>query len=326
MNLHEDIDFFKDAVSITAQHMGMPEVYVEKDYWVTLALRRIFTGATAQYTVFKGGTALSKCFTYINRFSEDIDLVLIKEKGLSANQLKARLKRLSETVSQVLPEIEVEGITSKKGMIRKTAHSYSRVFRGDLGQARDQIILESSWFGASEPTTTGKVASFISEMMAERDQLEMVAKYQLLPFEVNILAPERTLCEKIMSLVRFSYTDNPIRDLRNKIRHAYDLHQMLDQEHLSQFMDSLAFDTMIHNVGHDDELAFRNNKEWLYHHPSKALMFSNLEEVWSELIISYNGVFRTLVFGNLPDGVLVKKTMIRIKERLEMVDWKLQKQ
>jgi hypothetical protein len=30
------------------------------------------------------------------------------------------------------------------------------------------------------------------------------------PFEVLVLNPERTLCEKIMSLVRFSQTDEPI--------------------------------------------------------------------------------------------------------------------
>jgi hypothetical protein len=55
------------------------EVYVEKDYGLILALHHIFKGALAEYTIFKGGTALSKCFTYINMFSEDIYLLLIKE-------------------------------------------------------------------------------------------------------------------------------------------------------------------------------------------------------------------------------------------------------
>lgn len=324
MNLHEDKELFKDAVSVTAQHMGLPEIYVEKDYWVTLALRRIFEGTTAGFTVFKGGTALSKCFTYINRFSEDIDLVLIKEEGLSANQLKERLKRISNVVSDVLPEIEIEGITNKKGMIRKTAHSYSKVFRGDFGQARDVIILESSWLGAAEPVTKGKVSSFIWQMMEERGQLNLVEKYQLAPFEVSLLAPERTMCEKIMSLVRFSYSDNPVRDLRNKIRHVYDLHQLLGQEEISQFMASPDFDVMLHKVGHDDEAGFRNNKEWLYYHPSKALVFSNVDQIWPELMAAYNGVFRTLVFGNLPDAGMVKKTLERIQDRLQLVDWKLQ--
>lgn len=324
MNLHEDKELFRDAVSITAQEMGLPEIYVEKDYWVTLALRRIFEGDTAAYTVFKGGTALSKCFTYINRFSEDIDLVLMKEKGLSANQLKERLKRISKAVADVLPEIEVEGITNKKGMIRKTVHAYSKMFSGDFGQARDVIILESSWLGAAEPVTKGKVSSFIWQMMEKRGQLDLAEKYQLTPFEVSLLAPERTVCEKIMNLVRFSYSDDPVRDLRNKIRHVYDLHQLLRQTDISQFMASTDFDAMLHRVGYDDEISFRNNKEWLYYHPSKALVFSKVDQVWPELAATYNGVFRTLVFGDLPEASRMKETLERIKDRLQTVNWKLQ--
>ena len=144
MNLHENDELFRDAVAITAQHMHLPEIYIEKDYWVTLALERIFKGPLAEFTIFKGGTALSKCFTYINRFSEDIDLVVVKEQGVSFNQLKDRLKQISSSVAEWLPEVEVPGITNKKGMIRKTAHTYSKIFQGDFGQARDVVILESS--------------------------------------------------------------------------------------------------------------------------------------------------------------------------------------
>ena len=100
---------------------------------------------------------------------------------------------------------------------------------------------------------------------------------------------------------------------------------MLGQEDLSQFIDSPDFDAMLHKVGLDDELSFRNNKEWLYHHPSRALIFTNLEKLWPELVTSYNGVFRTLVFGNFPDAVMVKKTLIGIKDRLQIVEWQLQK-
>lgn len=323
MKLHENTELFRDAVVITARQMDIPEIYVEKDYWVTLALRRVFEGPTAAYTVFKGGTALSKCFTYINRFSEDVDLVLVKEEGLSANQLKERLKLISNAVSEALPEIEVAGITNKKGMIRKTAHSYPKIFNGDFGQVRDIIILESSWLGTSEPVIKGSVSSFIYQMMVDRGQSGMAEDYQLQPFEVSILAPQRTLCEKIMSLVRFSHSDNPARDLRNKIRHVYDLHQLLGQQEISQFFDSSQFDEMLHKVGRDDEASFRNNKEWLYIHPAKALIFSDLDQVWPELAETYNGTFRRLVFGTLPDAELVRKTLERIKDRISTLDWEL---
>lgn len=150
---------------------------------------------------------------------------------------------------------------------------------------------------------------------------ELAAAYNLLPFEVALLAPTRTLCEKIMSLVRFSYTDKPLVDLRNKIRHVYDLYQLLQQADLSTFFDSDSFDSMLYKVGRDDEVSFRNNKDWLYHHPAQALLFADLDRVWPELRSTYYGSFRNLVFGELPADEDVFQTLKRIQERLKLVVW-----
>ncbi len=123
MNLHENKELFKDAVIATSQLKGIPEIYIEKDYWITLALYEIFTSDAKEYCIFKGGTALSKCNRMIERFSEDIDIVLLKQGNESGNQLKHILKKVTEAVGKSLPEIEVKGITNKKGMIRKTAQT-----------------------------------------------------------------------------------------------------------------------------------------------------------------------------------------------------------
>ena len=42
---------------------------VEKDAWVTLMLRMIFTSELAEHFIFKGGASLSKAFNLIQRFS-----------------------------------------------------------------------------------------------------------------------------------------------------------------------------------------------------------------------------------------------------------------
>jgi hypothetical protein len=324
MKLHENRDLFANAVTITAQQMQLPEIYVEKDYWVTLALQRIFTGPLAEFTVFKGGTALSKCFSFIKRFSEDIDLVLLQDPTLSANQHKERLKRISQTVAELIPEVALQGTTNKKGMIRKTAHSYSQVFMGEFGQVRDLIILESSWLGSSEPVIPGLVSSFIYQMMQTRGQEELALQYNLMPFEVVLLSPTRTLCEKIMSLVRFSYTQNPLVNLRQKIRHLYDIHQLLGQQELKAFFGSTAFDTMLHKVAQDDAVSFRDNKEWLANHPTSALIFSDIDSVWLELKAAYLGSFKNLVFGPLPSAEAIQQTLIQLKERIALIEWKVE--
>lgn len=61
MKMHENIDLYTDAVKFTAQQINLQPEYVEKDYWVTYALFTIFSNEIGKDTVFKGGTALSKC-------------------------------------------------------------------------------------------------------------------------------------------------------------------------------------------------------------------------------------------------------------------------
>lgn len=39
MNLHDDNEAFSDLVAVTAETIGLPQIYVEKDYWITKALK-----------------------------------------------------------------------------------------------------------------------------------------------------------------------------------------------------------------------------------------------------------------------------------------------
>ena len=66
---------------------GYPANVVEKDWWVTLALKAVFDTPWASQLVFKGGTSLSKSWNLIERFSEDVDLVMDKTVlGFSADE------------------------------------------------------------------------------------------------------------------------------------------------------------------------------------------------------------------------------------------------
>jgi len=123
MKLHENISLYRDAIRFTAQQMKLQPEYVEKDYWVTYALFTVFNNEIAKDTIFKGGTALSKCYQLIDRFSEDIDLVVLRREGETDSKLKSKLKSISTVLESILPEVSIEGITHKMGMNRKTAHS-----------------------------------------------------------------------------------------------------------------------------------------------------------------------------------------------------------
>ncbi|MGN6603616.1 MAG: nucleotidyl transferase AbiEii/AbiGii toxin family protein [Ginsengibacter sp.] len=323
MTIHENKPLFQQAVRFTAQQMNLPEIYVEKDYWVTFALKTIFSSDIGSETVFKGGTALSKCFGLINRFSEDIDLVVLRGKQESNNQLTNKIRKIGRVVSAVMPEVNIDGITRKMGMNRKTAHSYQKEFQGDYGQIRDVIIIEATWLGYSEPYTATTVSSFIHKIMEEANQSDFTHQYDLSPFSLLVLEPRRTLCEKIMSLVRFSYTEDPVGDLKKKIRHCYDLYQLLRDIEIIHFFESPQFDIMLQKVATDDVASFRNNNHWLANHPGEARIFSDVESTWELIKSSYSGDFRNLVYGDFPEAEAVLKTLQLIRQRLDKLSWQV---
>ena len=62
------------AVSLS---MGLKSDIVEKDFWVCFLIDHIFNDCKYKDAfVFKGGTSLSKVYHVIERFSEDVDLIL----------------------------------------------------------------------------------------------------------------------------------------------------------------------------------------------------------------------------------------------------------
>ncbi len=61
----------------TAAKMGMTDAIIEKDFWVCYMLDYLFHRCKWKDKIaFKGGTSLSKSYGLIERFSEDIDLIL----------------------------------------------------------------------------------------------------------------------------------------------------------------------------------------------------------------------------------------------------------
>ena len=210
-------------------------------------------------------------------------------------------------------------------MIRKTAHSYQKTFQGEFGQVRDIIIVESTWLGSFEPYTTATVSSFVAEMMYANNQEALIKEYKLNPFEVQVLSLERTLCEKIMSLMRFSFTNDPIIDLNNKIRHVYDIDKLLDNKEVNTFFNSSGFDKLLLIVANDDIISFKNNNSWLENHPAAAMIYADVENTWSQMRNTFNTTFKELVYGELPTEEKMIGTLKKVYNRIVPVNWIINK-
>jgi predicted nucleotidyltransferase component of viral defense system len=77
-----DTSEFGPTLDAAAERLGISATAVEKDYWVSEVLRVLAKDFGDDF-IFKGGTSLSKGYRIIERFSEDVDiLVLPGERGL----------------------------------------------------------------------------------------------------------------------------------------------------------------------------------------------------------------------------------------------------
>lgn len=95
----------------TAAKMRMHPSIVEKDFWVCFLLDHLFHDCKYRdMFVFKGGTSLSKSYHVIERFSEDIDLILDWRKIINdeSNPWDERSKTKQDTYNKQINKAAAE--------------------------------------------------------------------------------------------------------------------------------------------------------------------------------------------------------------------------
>src|SRR5450432_4354148 len=109
---------------------------VEKNFWVCWALQRIFTSAKLPGPLFKGGTSLSKVYKVIERFSEDVDIVLDRHAfGFTGEQDPTNIAGTNKR-SRKLDELAARCSETVHGTVR---HEIQESFRLVLGEADWEI-------------------------------------------------------------------------------------------------------------------------------------------------------------------------------------------
>ncbi|MCB0994627.1 MAG: nucleotidyl transferase AbiEii/AbiGii toxin family protein [Acidimicrobiales bacterium] len=207
-----------------AERLGVDRGAVEKDYWATEVLRSACSmDVSGDGVVFKGGTSLSKAFGLIERFSEDVDLLVVTTA--TGNALKRALRGVADRVSADLG-IECDREREGRGYLNArfdypTASPASYLTSG--------VLLEMGSRGGPAPNEIRAVGSLMSEAAAVIDPTAERDFADLTRFDVTVLAPERTLAEKLAFLHhRASVGD--LDSLRRGARHLYDVALVLRSE------------------------------------------------------------------------------------------------
>lgn len=78
----------EQEIRTIAQEQGVMPTVIEKDYYVGILLNSISMDAHKKNFIFKGGTALRKCYFKDYRFSEDIDFTVTTRKLNTEQKLR----------------------------------------------------------------------------------------------------------------------------------------------------------------------------------------------------------------------------------------------
>lgn len=314
MNLHENKKLFTDAVLAASEQLDIRPVYIEKDYWITRSLKMMARNESAQRAIFKGGTSLSKGYRIGNRFSEDIDIAISDADAMTGNQLKTLIKRIAKEMTVGMEEVDVPGVTSKGSRYYKAMYSYPNVLGKAIKETVNigQLLVEINSFANPYPYVSKELDCFISEFLRATGNDSIIAEYGMEPFVVNILDKRQTLTEKLVSLIRFSFSENCIYDIAAKIRHFYDLHFLLQDEECAAYIASERFRDDFTSLMDHDRAMFEKPQGWNSIPVGESPLLTNFDGLWKELKETYLRELPAIAFSEIPSEGDVAESFRRV--------------
>lgn len=301
--LHNDPRLFKDTVLATAEYLKISPTYIEKDYWITNTLRRLSQNPNADKVVFKGGTSLSKAYHLVDRFSEDIDIAVINANSFNGNQLKILIKKVAKEMTIDLEETHVEGLTSKGSRFYKAVYAYPDMLKLKTKTAisSGNLLVEVNSFANPYPYEAKSITSFIEVFLNKTGNHDLITEHNLQPFEVNVLDKRRTMIEKLVSLIRFSFSEIPIVALASKIRHFYDLYFLANDLECADYLSSPDFRRDFNELYAHDQDMFTEPANWVDKAASQSPLVTDFPALWAKLKDTYNTELPQLAYSSIPE-------------------------
>jgi len=317
MNLHLDKNSFTTAIQATSDKLNILPVFIEKDYWITLALKRLSESRFIDSVVFKGGTSLSKGYKLIDRFSEDIDIAVINIPEITGNKVKSLIRDVEKDISVDLLEVIDSPLTSKGSRFRKSVFTYpktgdERFYHG----ISNKLIIEINSFANPFPYEKRSIMSLISLSLTLNNQNELIRKYELMPFFINVLDKKQTLIEKLVSLIRFSFDKDPLTSISGKIRHFYDLYFLYNDKDCKTFIDSKDFAKSFNEVWDHDQSAFNEPIGWQGKDPSQSVLVTGFKALWNNLKSTYSKELSALAYAEIPSENKIEDSFNYIMKKL----------
>ena len=307
-----------------AEDKGIDDNAVEKDFWVSMVLKAIFSLACSEGIVFKGGTSLSKGWNLIKRFSEDCDLAIDQNvfgfgKNINGTQ-RNKLRKASKKFIEGVLVNDLETALNKLGLsghfnlfIPKTEESdmdpveffveYKSIIIEKNPYILERVKIEISCRSLTEPFKPVSIRSMIEDAYPDEPFTEK-------PFLVPTVLPGKTFLEKIFLLHEEFNRIGGGKNIERLSRHFYDIEKMQDKDFAIKAIENESMYSEI--VEHRSKFTAWSGLNYQSHHPS-TISFLPPESLKKELKDDYKKLQEGFIYGDsLPFEELI--------ERLEVLE------
>jgi len=229
--------------------LGLPPATIEKDFWVCWTLKKLFDlSEWGEHLTFKGGTSLSKGWGLIERFSEDIDIVINRDalgfgndmapdRATSRKQTQKRLDALKEAsqdcINKILlpllreaislempPELPWQLYLSLDDPESQTLLlTYPTAFADQMAYLGQEVKIELGARSDTEPTQDVDIRPYLVDAFPDL--------FERSRFSVKAVSPERTFWEKAMLLHEETFRPPGKKRQARMARHYYDLYRLI---------------------------------------------------------------------------------------------------
>jgi hypothetical protein len=280
--------------------------------------------------VFKGGTSLSKAWGLIERFSEDIDLVMNREVlGFMGELSNTKIKKLREKTAEFMATtfrdaldtalkelglnqeeyrlgIQPGGVADRDPQVLEL---YYPSVLGSDGYLTDKVVIEIGARSLLEPAEMRAVQSIIGATFPG-------TAFADAPFEVLTVNPRRTFLEKVF-LLHEEFSKAPEKRKHERMsRHLYDVEKLMDTEFGAEALQDRDLYEII--VSHRAKYTAIRGMDYAGHQP-QTLDFVPPGDVRDNWERDYGQMQQSMIYGSsLPFPNLIGRLTI-LRERFRAV-------
>jgi hypothetical protein len=322
------------ACEVAGEQLAINAFSIEKDFWVCWTLRELFSlPGIGEHLTFKGGTSLSKGWKLIQRFSEDIDVVIHRdalgfdgerspEAASGSNERRRRLEAL-RTACQVhirdalAPALEarLHKRLDGRGAWSLIDHvgdpdGQTLIFKypaaiADGGYLRAEVKIELGARSDVDPSAQPQIQPYLAEVMPDVTGPSV--------FSVQTLDPRRTFLEKASLLHEETYRAGGKAPAARLSRHYYDLWCLIQSGTGDQ---AIADSALFNRVAAHRAVFFRRSAEaqaTLRPGTLRLRPAADREPDWRR---DYDSMRESMFFGNPPEWREIMRVVGEFEARI----------